>query len=197
MKGNHPMTLTGSADADDNILVAATDHDMPGETTNMVGGVDLSPDPYDDENIALPIVLDFDRDGKILTDMADNKVRFDMNGDGIADKTGWIEQGDAFLALDRNRNGTVDDITEISFVADKEGAKTDLEGLAAFDSNGDGKLSAGDTRFAEFKLWFDNNGNGVTDAGELQSLTQAGVTAVSLLGTATGEQAIAGNTKTC
>ncbi|MBJ7439816.1 MAG: cadherin domain-containing protein [Sphingopyxis sp.] len=144
------------------------------------------------EGIAPPIVLDFDGDGKSLVEMADNKVRFDMNGDGIADKTGWIEQGDAFLALDRNANGKIDDISEISFVADKEGAKTDLEGLAAFDSDGDGVLSGDDARFAEFRLWFDNNGNGQTDAGELLSLAQAGVVSVSLTGIATGEQAAFG-----
>lgn len=141
---------------------------------------------------APPIVLDFDGDGKSLTEIVDNKVRFDMNGDGIADKTGWIEQGDAFLALDRNGNGKIDDIREISFVSDKEGAKTDLEGLAAFDSNADGKLDGEDARFAEFRLWFDNNGNGVTDAGELLSLAQAGVTSISLAGTPTGDEVITG-----
>ncbi len=141
---------------------------------------------------APPIVLDFDGDGKSLTEIAENKVRFDMNGDGIADKTGWVEQGDAFLALDRNGNGKIDDIREISFVSDKEGAKTDLEGLAAFDSNADGKLDGEDARFAEFRLWFDNNGNGITDAGELLSLAQAGVTSISLAGTPTGDEVITG-----
>ena len=189
---NLSMTLTGNADEGDNILFATTDYEKVDGTTGSVGDVFLSYDPSDIEDIAPPIVLDFDGDGNSLTEMADNKVRFDMNGDGIADKTGWIEQGDAFLALDRNGNGKIDDLAEISFVADKEGAKTDLEGLAAFDSHGDGAMSGDDARFAEFKLWFDKNGNGVTDAGELLSLAQAGVVSISLIGVATGEQAVSG-----
>jgi Ca2+-binding RTX toxin-like protein len=189
---NLSMTLTGNRDEGDNILFATTDYEKTDGTTGTVGDAFLSFDPSNVGGIAPPIVLDFDGDGKSLTEMADNKVRFDMNGDGIADKTGWIEQGDAFLALDRNGNGKIDDIKEISFVADKEGAKTDLEGLAAFDSNGDAVLNGSDARFAEFRLWFDNNANGVTDAGELLSLAQAGVASVSLAGVATGEQAVSG-----
>lgn len=150
-------------------------------------------EPEGETNIAPPIILDFDGDGKAPLEIAENKVRFDMNGDGIPDKTGWTEQGDAFLALDRNGNGKIDDISEISFVSDLAGAQTDLEGLAAFDSNGDGKLSGDDMRFAEFRLWFDNNANGVTDAGELLSLAQAGITAISLTGTATGAATVAGH----
>lgn len=191
---NLSLNLTGEdPDQPDNVLFATTDYVKTDGTTGIVGDVLFSFGPSEiEDDVAPPIVLDFDGDGKSLTEMADNKVRFDMNGDGIADKTGWIEQGDAFLALDRNGNGNIDDIKEISFVGDKEGAKTDLEGLAAFDSNGDGKLSGDDARFAEFRLWFDNNGNGQTDAGELQSLAQAGVVSVSLVGQATGDPSVSG-----
>lgn len=190
---NLSMSLTGQQAAQaDNFIYSTTEYERADGTTGTVGDVFLAFEPEEIEDIAPPIVLDFDGDGKSLTEMADNKVRFDMNGDGIADKTGWIEQGDAFLALDRNGNGKIDDLSEISFVADKAGAKTDLEGLAAFDSNSDGMLSGSDARFAEFRLWFDNNANGVTDAGELLSLAQAGVTSISLAGVATGEQAVSG-----
>ncbi|EZP68507.1 putative Ca2+-binding hemolysin [Novosphingobium resinovorum] len=94
--------------------------------------------------VATPIVLDFDNDEKSLVALADSLTRFDMNGDGVADRAGWIEADDAFLALDRNSNGEIDDIKEISFVSDKQGAKTDLEGLAAFDTNANGLLDSGD-----------------------------------------------------
>nr|KIS32919.1 hypothetical protein TQ38_05310 [Novosphingobium sp. P6W] len=143
-------------------------------------------------DVAAPIVFDFDGDGAALISLADSATRFDMNGDGVADKAGWIEADDAFLALDRNGNGTIDDIKEISFVSDKQGAKTDLEGLAAFDTNANGLLDGGDARFVEFKLWFDRNSNGTTDAGELLSLAEAGITSITLQGTATGETAAAG-----
>ncbi|WP_231736733.1 Calx-beta domain-containing protein [Sphingobium sp. CCH11-B1] len=148
--------------------------------------------PVQPSSIAAPIVLDFDGDGKSLVSLAESLTRFDMNGDGVADKTGWIESDDAFLVLERNGNGVIDDIKEISFLQDKQGAKTDLEGLAAFDTNANGLLDAGDARFVEFKLWFDRNSNGTSDAGELLSLTEAGITSFALQGTATGETTAAG-----
>ncbi len=60
-----------------------------------------------------------------------------MDGDGVRDKTGWVGADDGLLALDRNGNGTIDDIGEISFVDDAEGALSDLEGLQAYDTDGD------------------------------------------------------------
>lgn len=150
---------------------------------------DPVPPAIEEPAIAPPIVFDFDGDGAALVSLADSTTRFDMDGDGIADRTGWIESGDAFLALDRNGNGSIDGIAEISFVQDRQGAKTDLEGLVAFDNDGNGRLDGGDTRFVEFKLWFDRNGNGVTDAGELLSLAEAGITSLSLTGEANNSSA--------
>ncbi len=185
---------------DRNVLFATSEFQWTDGTTGIIGDVSFSFDPEepgeeaspDGTEIAPPIVLDLDGDNAGLISLTDSKTRFDMNGDGLADKTGWIEAGDALLALDRNGNGRIDGIDEISFVKDKAGAKTDLEGLAAFDSNGDGKLTGADTRFVEFRAWRDSNSNGLTDAGELLSLAEAGVVSISLTGTATGETEAAG-----
>ena len=181
----------------DNVIYATTDYLRSDGTTGTVGDVFLTFDPSDveevEEEIAAPIVFDFDGDGEGLVSLASSTVRFDMDGDGAAERTGWIEEGDAFLALDRNSDGEISDIAEISFAGDLEGAKTDLEGLAAFDSNSDGILSALDDRFAEFKLWFDSNSNGVSDAGEIKSLAEAGVTSINLKSTAPDDRDDGGN----
>lgn len=160
-------------------------------------GGSSTPPPVEGEaeapvEVAAPIVFDLDGDDASLVGLSESSTRFDMNGDGIADRTGWIERGDALLALDRNGNGTIDNIGEISFVGDKAGAKTDLEGLAAFDTNSDAVLDGGDERFVEFRLWVDSNADGKTDAGELLSLAEAGVTGISLVGEATGQTQTAG-----
>ena len=42
-------------------------------------------------------------------------------------------------------------------------------------------LDASDVDFAKFGVWQDANSNGVTDAGEFQSLTDAGITSVKLV----------------
>jgi hypothetical protein len=184
---NLTLNLTGDELVSDrNVLFATSEFHRADGTTGLIGDVSFAFDP-EDPMIAPPIVFDLDNDNAGLVSLDGSKTRFDMNGDGVADKTGWIESGDAFLALDRNDNGTIDNIDEISFVKDKEGAKTDLEGLAAFDSNSDGVLNGDDARFVEFRAWVDSNGNGTTDAGELLSLAEAGISSISLTGTSTGE----------
>lgn len=164
----------------DNVIYATTEYLKTDGTGGTVGDVFLSFEPSDVVGIAAPVILDYDGDGAGLVSVTSSTVRFDMDGDGATERTGWIESGDAFLALDRNSDGKISDIAEISFVGDLEGAKTDLEGLKAFDSNGDGVLDALDARFAEFKLWFDTNSNGISDAGEVKSLAEAGINAIGL-----------------
>lgn len=57
-----------------------------------------------------PIVLDIEGDGIELTD-AYGGVYFDVGSDGHADLVAWTHAGsdDAWLCLDRNGNGVIDD----------------------------------------------------------------------------------------
>jgi hypothetical protein len=105
-----------------------------------------------------------------------------MNGDGIADDTGWTGKGDGFLVIDRNNDGKISHASELSFASEDKNAKSDLEALAALDNNGDRVLDAKDVRFKELKVWVDANGNGVTDAGELKTLEEVGITSIGLVG---------------
>jgi Ca2+-binding RTX toxin-like protein len=138
-------------------------------------------------NIAAPIVLDLDGNGVQLTQRGDNNAGIDLDGDGVADKTGWIGSGDGFLVVDRNGDGTFTDASELSFANDKPGAKSDLDGLSAFDSNADGEISSLDQDFGKFLVWQDANGNGIADAGETKTLSDAGVASISLAGIATNQ----------
>jgi Ca2+-binding RTX toxin-like protein len=164
----------------ENIVYATSTYLGSDGVEHTVGDVFLAFDASNLDKLAAPIVLDYDGDGSGLVGRSDSLALFDMDGDGDADSTGWIASGDALLALDRDGNGRINGILEISFKADKAGARTDLEGLAAFDSDGDGVLGTHDARFGEFRLWFDNNGNGTSDAGELLTLAEAGILEISL-----------------
>ena len=118
-----------------------------------------------------PIVLDLDGNGIQTTALGENSGRFDLFGSGTAIESGWISGGDAFLAIDSNGNGRIDDISELFGGSTGQG----FAKLASFDSNGDGLVDASDARFGELMLWQDANENHQTDAGELRSLAAHGV----------------------
>jgi Ca2+-binding RTX toxin-like protein len=129
-----------------------------------------------------PIILDLDGDGIEMQSIGRARARFDMNGDGVADDTGWVGRGDGFLVIDRDGNGLITDNSELSFAGEDSEAASDLEALAALDNNGDGVLNETDVRFGELKVWVDSNGNGITDSGELKTLTELGITEIGLRG---------------
>ncbi len=168
-------TLTLNVGADDGFLV------NPVFTGSGIPGWKI-PNSY-----LPPVVLDLDGDGVELVSFSASTAKFDMDGDGNRDRTGWVGADDGLLFIDLNDNGIVDDGSEISFQRFVDGAFSDLEGLAFFDTNLDGILSAGDTQFADFGVWRDTNQDGVSDAGEIFTLPELGIVSVSLSGTKTGD----------
>ena len=133
--------------------------------------------------VTSPIILDLDGNGVTTLAVDQSRARFDLDGDGLADDTSWIGNTEGFLFLDRDRNGTVTNAGEFSFIDDVPGATSDLAGLKAFDSNNDNKLSSADARFNSFRVWRDNDGDGAVDTGEVLPLAQAGVASINLIGT--------------
>lgn len=140
---------------------------------------------YYDGGSYYPIALDLDGDGIELRSVNGSRIA-SVESDGTITRMGWLGQDDGFLALDRDGNGVIDRIGEISFVGDLAGAKTDLEGLAAYDSNADGKLDASDKGWSEFKIWQDKNQDGFGSKDELVNLDVAGVSSINLKGQLTG-----------
>jgi hypothetical protein len=143
--------------------------------------------------ITSPIILDLDGNGVKTVSASKSRAAFDMDGDGIGDDTSWIGSTEAFLFLDRDGNGTLSGVSELSFTSDVSGATTDLEGLKAFDSNNDGTISSADQRFGDFRLWRDTNGNGVVDPAEILKLSDVGLASISLTAVATKSTAKPGD----
>jgi len=131
-----------------------------------------------------PIALDLDGNG-VHTLSANVGAVFDVNADGRAESVGWLSASDAWLALDRNGNGLIDDGSELfgSGTTMPDGSKA-LDGFAALrvlDINHDGVIDAKDAAFASLSVWVDANSNTRTDAGELRTLSQAGIESLSLV----------------
>ena len=126
-----------------------------------------------------PLVLDLDGDGVELTGLTSSQTYFDLDGDGFAEKTGWVGGGDGLLALDRNGNGDIDDITELFGNAITDG----FTELALLDSDGDGVIDAADTEFANLRVWIDSDRDGTSNAGELKTLSELEIESISLAAT--------------
>jgi len=61
-----------------------------------------------------PLALDMDKDGFIDTySLANSSAFFDITGDGIREKVGWIKDNDALLVYDKNENSRIDGIGEV------------------------------------------------------------------------------------
>jgi hypothetical protein len=122
-------------------------------------------------------------------------VGFDWDGDGVADKTAWVGPQDGFLAIDLGAGGTagadgkIDQARELAFSLWNDRSSSDLDGLRrAFDTNHDNVLDMNDDRWSEFRVWRDLNQNGVSDAGELQTMTDAGIRLINLMPSSDGAQ---------
>ncbi len=155
-----------------------------GDDGNSGGGDDPSP--------GKPVVLDLDGDGVELVSLEDSTAFYDIDGDGYRERMGWVSADDGLLAYDKNGDGVISGREELSFVDYVPGARTDLEGLAHFDTNGNGKLDPGDAEWGRFRVWRDLDQDGESDPGELQTLAEAGITSIDL--TSDGvERTVAGN----
>ena len=136
-----------------------------------------------------PLVLDLDGDGVELSAQGYGSPRFDIDGDGFAELTGWVMPGDGFLAWDRDGNGRIDDVTELFGGP----TSTGLAELALYDDNQDGVIDAVDAVFASLRVWQDRDYDGITDAGELTTLDAEGIASLSLAGRAPAVDTVAGN----
>jgi len=146
-----------------------------------------------------PLILDLNGDGAKAIGLSAG-VRFDQDGDGFAEGTGWACPKDGLLVLDRNGDGKINDGSELfgdeTMLRSGQKASNGFEALAEFDDNNDGKIAAHDTIYSQLKVWQDANADGISTAEELHSLNELGIAGISLDSTATNFTDSHGNSQT-
>jgi hypothetical protein len=139
-----------------------------------------------------PLIVDTARDGYRLTSV-ENGVQFDLNADGVMEQVAWTKRDsdDAFLAMDRNGNGRIDNGAELfgnhTPVIPTDPTATTPNGFEALKfiethpfgpSERNEIIDAHDAAYARLVLWRDTNHNGLSEPDELQPVSESGLAAI-------------------
>jgi hypothetical protein len=140
-------------------------------------------------NCPSPIILDLANNGFDLTDAASG-VKFDIAVTNNPVQVAWTkpQSDDAWLALDRNGNGLIDDGSELFGNFTPQPVSPDPNGflaLAVFDQfsnggNNDGQIDRRDAVANQLLLWQDHNHNGISEAQELQLFNASNIESINL-----------------
>ncbi len=84
----------------------------------------------------------------LSADVKSSKISFDLNSDGVEENMSALGENSAFLSLDKNANGKIDNGSELFGTKSGDG----FSDLAAYDEDGNGFIDEADTIFTKLSL---------------------------------------------
>lgn len=137
-----------------------------------------------------PLAFDLNGDGRIgVTGASTAQIRkgdykrgrtveFDLDGDGIKDRTEWMAGGGDGLLIDNRDGKAATDMNGKRLFGDEGGTfKDGIAKLKHHDLNNDGKISGDELKGLE--MWIDN-GDAKVQAGEIKTLAELGIKEISV-----------------
>ena len=107
-------------------------------------------------------------------------VLFDLNGDGRLEQVAWTtpDKATAFLAIDRNGNGMIDNGGELVAHPSAEAGASAIDTLTHMpqsqedmNESGPAWINHRDPVYEKLLLWTDSNHNGVSEPSELRKVS--------------------------
>ena len=144
------------------------------ELRTRISQLDRLPRPV--TPLAIPL-----RDGVTARNIVDldAQVRFDADGSGRHHRWTWITPAAGWLVYDAERKGHIESALQLfGNVTFWLFWNNGYEALGALDDDADGQLKGAELRY--LAIWHDRNQSGTSDSGEVRSLSDHGITALSV-----------------
>jgi hypothetical protein len=139
-----------------------------------------------------PVLIDVRGNGFDLANSSEG-INFNLNNIGEKERIAWTKPNsdDAWLVLDRNGNGGIDNGSELfgDITPQPEPSPGEnnngFRALAEYDKAGkggneDGVINAMDAVYSSLRLWQDTNHNGISENSELHTLGSLNVATIEL-----------------
>ena len=124
---------------------------------------------YQNVNFCDPLVINLDEN---VASVSDQKFLFDIDADGVLDTISRLNEGSGYLAIDKNRDGTINDGSELFGPESGNG----FADLAQYDEDGNGWIDEGDAIWEKLLIWTkDEDGR-----DKLYHVSEKGVGAICL-----------------
>ncbi len=129
---------------------------------------------FDDD----PIMLNLNGGAVQTTALGSSPATFDLLSNGQPVQTGWGTAGEGYLVYDPNDPENTVAVTQGSQLVAGMNALNTL--AQQVDGIGESELTSSDALWNDLKVWVDTTGTGQFETGQLYSLSQLGITSLSL-----------------